>query len=100
MISKAEKGYKYLLYLSYFLFIVSFLGISYAAPEYNNTLTEIIKVYICILLIYRFNPLNGKKKCSEFDKQLAFSASVFLFLTTILGQILYFFVVNNVKNDI
>ena len=100
MISKAEKGYKYLLYLSYFLFIVSFLGISYVAPQYNSTLTEIIKVYICILLIYRFNPLNGKKKCSEFDKQLAFSASVFLFLTTVIGQIIYFNFVNKVKNDI
>ena len=36
-----ENGYRYLIYASYFLYIVSFLGISFIAPEYHNLLIEI-----------------------------------------------------------
>lgn len=101
-----EKVFRYLLYTSYFLYIVSFLGISYLAPTYHNLLSEIIKIYVCILLILRFNPIY-MKKCSEFDKELVFSAAVFLFFTTIIGQIAIYYtdhiiskVKKNVNNDV
>jgi hypothetical protein len=80
-----EKSYWYLIYASYALYIISYLGVSYIAPDYHTTLTEVIKIYVCVLLIYNFNPW-GKKECTSLDKTLAFSAAWFLVLTTILGQ--------------
>jgi hypothetical protein len=80
-----EKSYWYLIYVSYALYIISYLGVSYIAPEYHSVLTEIIKIYVCVLLIYNFNPW-GKKDCTSLDKSLAFSAAWFLVFTTILGQ--------------
>tara|TARA_B100001063_G_scaffold66696_1_gene60686 strand:- start:3 stop:314 length:312 start_codon:yes stop_codon:yes gene_type:complete len=80
-----EQSYWYLVYASYALYIISFLGISFVAPEYHSLLIEIIKIYVCVLLIYNFNPW-GKKECTTLDKNLAFSAAWFLVLTTVLGQ--------------
>ena len=100
--SLKENTFTYLIYLSYFLYIVSFLGVSYLAPTYHPLLLEIIKIYICILLIFNFNPFS-KKKCSDFDKQLAFSAACFLFFTTVLGQIAIFYTrhfVSKVKDEV
>lgn len=102
MINITEKGYRFLLYLSYFLYIVSFLGIAIVAPEYHKSLTEIIKIYICLLLIRRFNPLTHKR-FSPFDKELAFSAGCFLLLTTIFGEIAIYFTknaINKVKSKV
>ena len=80
-----ETSYWYLVYASYILYIISFLGVSFVAPEYHNILIEVIKIYVCILLIYNFNPW-GKKECTNLDKNLAFSAACFLIFTTVLGQ--------------
>ena len=46
-----EQSYWYLVYASYALYIISFLGISFVAPEYHSLLIEIIKIYVCVLLI-------------------------------------------------
>lgn len=97
-----EKSYRYLIYASYFLYIVSFLGISFIAPEYHNLLTEIIKIYVCLLLIYNFNPF-GKKECTKLDRELAFSAAWFLVFTTILGQSAIYYTkhfINKVKSKV
>jgi len=96
--SLKEKGYRYLIYASYLFYIISFLGISLTAPSYHRILTEIIKVYVSILLIYNFNPW-GKKECSKLDKDLAFSAAIFLIFTTILGETALFYT-NNIINDV
>ena len=97
-----EKGYRYLIYASYFLYIVSFLGISFIAPEYHNLLIEIIKIYVCLLLIFKFNPF-GNKECTKLDRELAFSAACFLILTTVLGQAAEYYtdnIVNKVKSKV
>jgi hypothetical protein len=97
-----EQSYWYLVYASYILYIISFLGISLIAPEYHSFLIEIIKIYVCILLIYNFNPW-GKKECTNLDKNLAFSAAWFLVLTTVLGQAAILYThnfINKIKKDV
>ena len=102
MVNITEKRYRYLLYVSYFFYIISFLGISFIAPKYHKILVEIIKIYVCLILIRRFNPISHKK-CSTFDKELAFSAACFLLLTTIIGELAVYITKNltiDVINDV
>jgi len=96
--SLKEIGYRYLIYSSYIFYIVSFLGISFVAPSYHRLLLEIIKIYVSILLIYNFNPW-GKKECTRLDRELAFSAAIFLIFTTILGETALYYT-NDIINDV
>ncbi len=70
-------------YISYILFALAFVGILKDAPQYLNTLNTILKYYVCAFLLVRFNPLiKIKSRDAEFDRKVAFSAGVFLLLTT------------------
>ena len=81
-----QKAYIYGLYLSYFLYIVALLGITTFKPEYLNALENILKYYICIILIVKFNPFV-KPSNKEFDRHVAFEAGIFLLLTTTTGLV-------------
>ena len=80
-----QKLYYLLSYFSIFLYILAFIGLSLSAPNYLLLLQEIMKIYISIILILRFNPFHKikfNKNNYEFDRKLAFSSGVFLLLTT------------------
>jgi len=80
-----QKLYYLLSYFSIFLYIVAFIGFSFNAPKYLLLLQEIMKIYISVILILRFNPyykIEFNKNNYEFDRKLAFSSGVFLLLTT------------------
>ena len=75
----------YGLNLSYVLYFLAFLGITSFAPEYLSHLRIFLKIYIALLLIYFYNPIvYKKKKFTDFDRRLAFSAGIFLLLSTTL----------------
>ena len=74
--------FNYMLYISYALFIIAFTGIYSVNPSYLNTLDTLIKVYVSLFLIIRFNPYIEVKSNGEFDRTVAFSAGIFLLLTT------------------
>ena len=80
------------LYLSYILFGLAFTGISAISPSYLNLLETIIKYYVCAFLLLRFNPWISKqikytRETAEFDRRVAFSAGMFLLLTTTLTDV-------------
>jgi len=80
-----QKLYYLLSYFSIFLYIVAFIGLSFNAPKYLLLLQEIMKIYISIILILRFNPyykIEFNKNNYEFDRKIAFASGVFLLLTT------------------
>tara|TARA_Y100000816_G_C26104076_1_gene586074 strand:+ start:1351 stop:1704 length:354 start_codon:yes stop_codon:yes gene_type:complete len=85
-----QKTYIYILYFSYILFGLAFTGIVTVNPLYLTTLETILKYYICIFLIVRFNPWFNPKPRSEkerFDRRISYSAGVFLLLTTAVTKI-------------
>lgn len=93
-----QKLYYLLSYFSIFLYIVTFIGLSFNAPKYLLLLQEIMKIYISIILIIRFNPyykIEFNKNNYEFDRKIAFTSSIFLLLTT--GISTY---INNILNKI
>jgi len=70
-------------YISYILFALAFGGIFNDAPQYLGTLNIILKYYVCAFLLIRFNPfVKITTRDTEFDRKIAFSAGIFLLLTT------------------
>ena len=83
-----SKIYNKIIYFTYFLMIVSALGISEYAPTYLSDLNDFIKIYVCLFLIWRFNPLRKQTKFHDLDRRIAFSAGIFMLTTTVLNKYL------------
>lgn len=72
----------------YILIVASIFGLSSSAPAYLYTLNTIIHVYIGIFLLYRFHPFKETYTFSELDRKVAYSAGIFITMSTILGATL------------
>lgn len=79
--------FNYIIFISYFLYILIALGVSAKAPQYLEDIQYWVKIYVSLFLIYRFNFLR-KIQFTELDRKVAFSAGLFIFTTTIFNQIL------------
>jgi cytochrome c biogenesis protein CcdA len=94
MISKANlheaqtKFFTLFIYLSYGLLFISALGLSQTAPKYLDSMDYYIRIYICLFLMWRFNPLREKYEFTDLDRKIAFSAGAFILTTTALNQYL------------
>ena len=94
MISKLKlheaqsKFFNIFIYITYALLFISALGISQTAPKYLDTMDYYIRIYICLFLMWRFNPLREKPEFTELDRKIAFSAGAFILTTTALNQYL------------
>lgn len=88
--------------ISIIIYILALFGISLTNPKYISLLREILKIYISIILIIRFNPyikIDYSKNNFEFDRKIAFTSGIFLLLTTAVNT--YFEnVILNIKNKI
>jgi hypothetical protein len=76
------------IYISYALLFISALGISELAPKYLENLDYYVRIYVCLFLIWRFNPLRETPEFTELDKKIAFSAGLFILTTTALNEYL------------
>jgi hypothetical protein len=47
-----------------------------------------VRIYICLFLIWRFNPLRSTYEITSLDIKIAFNSGVFLLTTTALNQYL------------
>ena len=83
-----EKLYKTGWYIYYPLYILSLVGFNLVAPKYLSYFSAIVKVYISLLLLWKFNPLKKPKPVTIYDREIIFSAGTFLLLTTVIGDIL------------
>jgi hypothetical protein len=92
-----ERLYDIIIYVTYFLIIVSSLGLSETAPKYLQSLDYYIRIYICLFLMWRFNPLRSQYEFTELDRKIAFSAGALILTTTALNQYLTTFK-NYIKN--
>lgn len=82
-----HRAFNFVVYISYFLYFLIVFGLMANAPEYLVQLQSYIKLYVSLFLIIRFNPLR-KLEFSELDKQISFSAGIFLFTTTTITEII------------
>ena len=78
--------YNYSVYAWYILYALSFLGLYAKAPEYLTKVDLILRIYVSLFLILRFNPYR-KIHFTEFDRKIIFSAGIFLILSTTITSI-------------
>ncbi len=74
------------IYMSYILMILSAFGLSEAAPKFLQSLDYYVRIYICLFLIWRFNPLRSQYEFTDLDRKIAFTAGIFILTTTALNQ--------------
>ena len=78
--------YNYSVYAWYILYVLSFLGLYSNAPEYLTTIDFILRTYVSLFLVLRFNPYT-KVHFTEFDRKIIFSAGIFLILSSTITSL-------------
>jgi uncharacterized BrkB/YihY/UPF0761 family membrane protein len=83
-----ENAFDIVVALTYIIYIAATLGIATFSPKYIDEIDFWFKLYICFFLIWRFHPFVERKKFTELDRKIAFSAGCFLLATTAVNQYL------------
>ncbi len=73
--------YLLIVYISGILYIIAFTGIMAFNPQYLEFLHIIMRYYISIILLIRFNPFV-EHTMTKFDKKLVFTCALLLFVST------------------
>ena len=81
-----ENAFDYTFYLIYILIVISALGFSESAQKYIEQLDYYVRIYICLFLMWRFNPLRKQYEFTNLDAKIAFTAGFFILTTTALNQ--------------
>lgn len=85
------------LYISWILSTLSlFTYFKFYLQDLSFIINQILKIYISLILMYKFNPWFGKRNCTDFDKNLVWHGSFFLFISTLLTSTLMI-IFNNVE---
>jgi hypothetical protein len=74
--------------ITYLLIIITALGLSNSAPVYLDNFDYYVKIYVCLFLVFRFNPFRNVTHFTHLDKKIAFSAGLFILTTTFLTSFL------------
>jgi len=82
-------GFNAFIFLSYFLYSLAFLGLFSNALVYIQHIDYYVKIYICIYLIYRFNPFRHKIDFTELDRKIVYTSALFLLSTTFITEYAY-----------
>jgi hypothetical protein len=83
--------------ITYIGYVFLFLGVSYISPGYIRAFGLVMQILICLMLIYKFNPLRGKIQLSDYDSQLIFLSSMFILINAGMIEVADAFF-NNLKN--
>ena len=78
--------FDFFIIISWGTIVISTLGYSYLTSSFLDTLDHYVKIYICLFLIWRFNPLRSRYNFTDLDRKIAFTAGLFILTTTALNQ--------------
>lgn len=84
------KIYTTILITTYIVYFLALFGITLVNPLLIDELEKVIQVYVSLFLIYRFNPFKTITY-NELDRKIAFSAGIFLLMTTSINSILRYY---------
>lgn len=90
--------YKYGNYAYILLIVITYTGLIYVNPRYTVIVHTFLLYYVCITLLIRFNPLIKKNTSAsyvEFNRKVAFTASLILLTTLVANNVSRLFV--NIK---
>jgi hypothetical protein len=74
--------------VTYLLIIISSFGLSDSAQKYLKLLDYYIRIYVCLFLMWRFNPFRSYYEFTNLDRKVAFSGGLLILTTTALNQYL------------
>jgi hypothetical protein len=86
--SVQERFFDITINITYILIVITALGLSQTAPKYLETLDYYVKIYVCLFLVWRFNPFRHINTFTRLDKKIAFSSGFFILTTTFLNDLL------------
>jgi len=89
--------------ISWFLIILTSTGLFNKHPLIFDKIVFYVKIYICLFLIWRFNPIrpfffNKPFIFTSLDRKIAFSAGLIILSTTLIKEYLLHIVPNMVDN--
>jgi len=93
--STQERFFDIFIFISYILIILSLFKLSKSAPKYLELLDYYVRIYVCLFLIWRFNPLRRTIEFTELDRKIVFNAGLFILTTTFIKNY-----INDVKNKV
>ncbi len=72
------------------LLVLTYFQLVESAPYYLDLVNTVIKIYISLFLLWRFNDFR-KVEFTSLDKKIIFNGALYLFFSTVLVEI----IVNN-----
>jgi hypothetical protein len=69
-------------------YISTAIGIAFIKPAWYHHLDKIMKLYVGLFLVIRFNPFRGDVKFTDLDRQISFNAGVFVLSMLLVNTIL------------
>ena len=81
-----NRMFDFFIIISWGSIIISTLGYSYLSSSFLDRLDYYMKIYICLFLIWRFNPFRSRYDFTDLDRKIAFTAGLFILTTTALNQ--------------
>lgn len=81
-----EDAFLYAVLFLHIAYILLAIGIFKKEPKFLEELDFWLKVGMSVILVWKFNPYASHH--SEFDRKIAFSAGIFLALTTVVDRYL------------
>ena len=90
IINYQERTFDFTISIAFVLLIVTLFGFSQKAPEYLSIIDYYLKIYICLFLIWRFNPFRSKFQFTSLDAKISFNAGLFILASTALNEYLKF----------
>lgn len=81
-----ENIFDIIILISYVLIIATFFGVSTGAYKYLDSLDYYVRIYICLFLLWRFNPFRKIETFTNLDRKIVFSAGLFILTTSALNE--------------
>jgi hypothetical protein len=79
----------------HFVYLLVFLGVFVTVPQQIKWLNTFIQIFICVILMYNFNPYRDVRKINSFDNMLIFGSAFILFTNVVLVQLTQLPVIGN-----
>jgi hypothetical protein len=73
--------------LIHVIYLAVFFGVFVKIPEQIQTLNIMVQIFICFMLMYRFNPFQKTQQINKFDLTIIFGSAFILFTNVILVEL-------------
>ena len=85
--------FNWFIFTSYIIYILLGIGFLSTYPTFLTYMNNIVRIYTCFFILYRFNPLR-EIKCTSLDRKVIFSSGLLILTTFILNKD----TIKNIKN--